>query len=284
MSQEENFSMNNHNSNLKDQNNATSGINESIDSVTTDQTSSDSHLTQHVSLEEKLRYYTLPVISTLLIFVIWFKLYHPIVIDRWNLGIIYVENSQQIKDISASESQLEKGGAIIKEEIKNHPYHARVWHLLGKYYLAKENWDSCIYAEKKAIELGSGGVVNQVEFMAADNLNLALQKKLNLASSLDTSLLFIKEAELSKFDNFVLDKFRGMLYSKYKMPDSSIVYFKKYIVTYPDDGYVLMKIAENYMRKNDKKNAELFLNKAKLYEGENPQLDSLSNKINAIIN
>jgi hypothetical protein len=235
-----------------------------------------------IPLEQKIRFYSLPIISILLILTIWFKLYTPIVMDEWNKGIIHVENSLNIRDPELSEKELEKGGDIIKAQNLIHPYHARVWHLLGKYYLAKKSWDSCIYAEKKAIELGSGGIVNQVEFMAADNLNLALQEILNLNSGLEGSLLAIKNAEVKGFDNFVIDKFKGMVYSKFKNQDSAIFYLKRFNNNVPDDGYALMKISENYIRKNDSINAKLYLEKAKEIEIGNPQIDSLIKKISLI--
>jgi tetratricopeptide (TPR) repeat protein len=234
------------------------------------------------TLEEKLRYYSLPVVSILVILTIWFQLYFPFIIDDWNLGKLHVERSEQIKDPVQAENELEKGGAILRKQATIHPYHARVWHLLGCYYLVKGNFDSCIIAEKKAIDLGTGGIVNQVEFIAADNLNLALQKKLNLITNLDTSLIVIKNAELKDFDNFVIDKFKGMIFSKYKQPDSCIFYFKKYLINAPEDAYVLLKITENYIKLSDKKNAEFYLKKVEKLEKGNSRIDTLKNKISKI--
>jgi tetratricopeptide (TPR) repeat protein len=238
----------------------------------------------NLSVEEKIRFYFLPVVAVVFILIIWFKLYSPIVIDEWNKGIIHVEKSVKISDKKLSTSELEKGGDILKKQNRLHPYHARVWHLLGKYYLIKEKWDSCIYAEKKAIELGSGGIVNQVEFMAADNLNLALQQQLNNIKNLDSSLMAIKHAELKSFDNFIIDKFKGLVFSKFKQQDSAIFYLNKFLKIAPEDGYVLIKLSENYVYKNDKKNAELYFKKAIKIEKDNPRIDSLKIKISMLPN
>jgi uncharacterized membrane protein len=75
-----------------------------------------------------------------------------------------------------------------------------------------------------------------------------------------------------------------MVFSKFKQPDSSIFYFKKYSSIYPNDSYVLMKIAENYVRKNDKINAEVYFKKAEPFEKNNPKLDTLRKKIDGISN
>lgn len=286
MEQEENNQINSNEDSQADQVSSThANLNDRFTAENiTDKNGSPVDTQPNYSLIEKVKYYFLPVTAAVLICIIWFRLYQPFVIDKWNLGNYYIERALRVKNSDSTAMLLEKGGSIIKEENHKHPYHARVWHLLGKYYLLKENWDSCIYAEKKAISLGSGGIVNQVEFTAADNLNQALQNKLNNTKSIDTALQFIKDAEMPNFDNFVLDKFKAMVFSKFKQPDSSILYFKKYSSIYPNDSYVLMKISENYVRKNDKTNAEIFFKKAEPFEKNNPKLDTLRKKIDKMSN
>jgi tetratricopeptide (TPR) repeat protein len=72
---------------------------------------------------------------------------------------------------------MEKGGAELRRLVKKHPYHARVHFLLGFYYLTAQKYDSAMTELKVAINKGKGGLVNQVEFQAADLLaSAALQK------------------------------------------------------------------------------------------------------------
>ena len=233
-------------------------------------------------LEDKIRYFGLPLIGFVAICFIWLELYKPVVIDEWNKGKYLIDKASAIPDPALALEQINQGGAILKEQLNKHPYHARIWHLYGHYFLVKEQWDSCMYMEKKAIELGAGGVVNHVEFMAADNLNLALQMKLNQTHDLDSSLQIIKLATIPTFENYVIDKFKGLVYSKFKQPDSCISNLKIYLKHVPEDEDALYKLSENYMRKGDKQNALLYANKAKQFLDKTPLMDTLFKKIDAL--
>lgn len=242
----------------------------------------DSARFSNLTLEDKIRYFGLPFIGFIVMCFIWLELYKPVVIDEWNKGKFLIDKASAIPDPVAALEQINQGGAILKEQLNKHPYHARLWHLYGHYFLVKEQWDSCIYMEKKAIELGAGGVVNHVEFIAADNLNLALQMKLNQTRNLDSSLQIIKFATIPTFENYVIDKFKGLVYSKFKQPDSCIANLKIYLKHVPDDEDALYKLSENYMRKGDKQNALLYANEAKQFLDKTPLMDTLLKNINAL--
>lgn len=234
-------------------------------------------------LEDKIRYYSLPFFGFFMLFFIWFELYKPQVFDNWIKGTILLENSAMVQDPTTRNSLLEKGKAILNQELQKHPYHARVWHLYGQYYILTNQLDSCIFYEKKAIDIGAGGIVNQVEPLAADKINYCLSIKLNLIhNSLDSSLIAIKQAETPKFDNFMIDKFKGLVFSKYDQLDSSNLYLKHYLLTIPDDVDVIYKLAENYFKQKNKKEALFYAGELKSLNKKNIKIDTLLKKIYAL--
>jgi len=104
--------------------------------------------------------------------------------------------------------------------------------------------------------------------------------KLNsIHNSLDSSLAVIKVAETPKYYNFMMDKFKGLVFSKYKQLDSSNFYFKRYLVSMPEDGDVFFKLANNYLMQENKKDALLFAEKVKDLYKVNAKVDTLIKKI-----
>ena len=134
-------------------------------------------------LEEKIRYYSLPFFGFFMFFFIWFEIYKPVVIDDWIKGTILIESATQTQDQASQNLFLEKGKAVLKQQLQKHPYHGRIWHLYGRYFLLTNQLDSCIFYEKKAIEIGAGGIVNQIEPEAAERINYCLGIKLNLINN-----------------------------------------------------------------------------------------------------
>jgi len=223
----------------------------------------------------------LPFFGFFMLFFIWFEIYKPLVINDWVKGTIILEGVMTAKDQASQNLLLEQGKTVLKEQLHKHPYHARIWHLYGQYFNLINQWDSCIYYEKKAIEIGAGGIVNQIEPQAADKINYCLGMKLNLIyNSLDSSLVAIKVAETPRYDNFMIDKFKGLVFSKYKQLDSSNFYFKRYLVTIPEDEDVFYKLANNYYKQENKKEALFFIKKVKKLNKGNAKFDTLINKIN----
>lgn len=232
-------------------------------------------------LEDKIRYYSLPFLGFFMLFFIWFEIYKPLVLNDWVKGTIILEGIKATKDPESQNLLLEQGRTILKEQLQKHPYHAQIWHLYGQYFNLKNQWDSCIYYEKKAIEIGVGGIVNQIEPQAADKINYCLGMKLNLIyNSLDSSLAAIKAAETPHYYNFMIDKFKGLVFSKYNQLDSSNFYFKRYLVTIPEDEDVLYKLSDNYFKQENKKEALFFIKKVKKLNKGNAKVDTLINKIN----
>jgi hypothetical protein len=234
-------------------------------------------------LEDKIRYYSLPFFGFFMLFFIWFEIYKPLVIDDWIKGTIYLENSSLTQDTKTKSELVEKGRTILKEELQKHPYHSRIWHLYSQYFLLTNQLDSCIYYEKKAMDMGAGGIVNQIEPLAADKINYCVGVKLNsIHNSLDSSLAVIKVAETPKYYNFMMDKFKGLVFAKYKQLDSSNFYFKRYLVSMPEDGDVFYKLANNYLMQENKKDALLFAEKVKDLYKVNAKVDTLIKKINEL--
>ena len=86
-------------------------------------------------LEDKIRYYSLPFFGFFILFFIWFELYKPQVINEWIKGTILIESATQTQDPASQNLFLEKGKAVLKQQLQKHPYHARIWHLYGQYFL-----------------------------------------------------------------------------------------------------------------------------------------------------
>ena len=232
-------------------------------------------------LEDKIRYYSLPFFGFFMLFFTWFEIYKPLVIDNWIKGTIYLENSSLTQDTKTKSELVEKGRTILKEELQKHPYHSTIWHLYSQYFLLTNQLDSCIFYEKKAIEIGAGGIVNQIEPEAADRINYCLGIKLNLIrNSFDSSLTAIKAAETPQYYNFMMDKFKGLVFSKYNQLDSANAYLKHYLITIPEDEDVLYKVSDNYFKQQNKNQALFFANKVKVLNKLNTKVDTLINKIN----
>jgi tetratricopeptide (TPR) repeat protein len=99
--------------------------------------------------------------------------------DPWYGAILLVDSSNRVADPALKSKLLEDGGEQLRYLLKEHPYHARIYYFMGVYHSIKQNWDSAIYCQRKAIFIGSGGLVNNVEFDAHRELITALFNKGN---------------------------------------------------------------------------------------------------------
>jgi len=230
---------------------------------------------------ERVLLFGLPIFGAIIILFIWFEIYKPKVIDEWYKGVMLVDSSNKVTDPMLKKSLMESGGLILRQQVKLHPYHARVWFLYGYYFLRNDNWDSCIYAEKKAIELGAGGVVNNVEFIAADQLNYALDRKLSKIRNLDSAIKVLNDASTPNFENNYIYKIKGITYYNYNQIDSCNFYMERFYARAKNDFDVLYVLALVNSRKGIKDKAFFFATEAKKIRNDSPDIDRLIGQINA---
>jgi hypothetical protein len=222
----------------------------------------------------------IPLSGIIFILFIWTGLYNPKVVDDWYRGIILVDSATNASDSIVKQGLMDRGGQILRQQNKLHPYHARVWYLLGHYYLVNRNWDSCIYAEKKAIELGAGGVVNNVEYMAADHLCYAVDQKIRKMHNLDSSIRVINNATTANFENNTLDKIKGFTFYNYNQRDSCTFYLERFNSKVKNDFDVLSFLAFSYSGKGMKDKALFYAMEAKKIKTDNANINNLITMLN----
>ena len=233
------------------------------------------------SVATKIFLFGIPLSGIFIIFFIWTERYVPTVIDDWYLGVNLVDSAGKASNPVVKKNLMDQGGFILKRQVTLHPYHARVWFLYGHYFLVNNKWDSCIYAEKKAIELGAGGVVNSVEFIAAEHLNYALDRKLRGMHNLDSSINVINNAITPTFENTTIDKIEGFTYFNHNQNDSSIFYLERFNSKVKNDFDALHLLAWSYYRKGMKDKAIFFATEAKKIKNDNPDVNKLLAALNA---
>jgi tetratricopeptide (TPR) repeat protein len=206
---------------------------------------------------------TLSIFTFLVFILLWTKAFKPKVQDTWAEALELINLSAQSSSEKNKLQLLGEAGNLLQDVALRHPYHARVWSIYGFYFIQKQMWDSVIACEKKAIELGKGGTVNQVEYKASDDLCYALSMKLRNMQSKnpDESIILLKDAEVKGFENRCLIKLQGAFYTNLNKSDSALIYLNKAASMQPDAD-VYYNIALNYWRKGDKDRAVENLRKA----------------------
>ena len=233
------------------------------------------------SLAKRILLFGIPLAGIFIIFFIWTERYVPVVIDDWYRGINLVDSAGKASNPAVKKNLMDQGGFILKRQVTLHPYHARVWFLYGHYFLVNNKWDSCIYAEKKAIEIGAGGLVNNVEFIAAEQLNYAVEMKLRGIHNLDSSRKVISNAFTPNFENTTLDKITGFMYFNHNQNDSSIFYLERFNSKVKNDFDALHLLAWSYYRKGMKDKAIYFATEARKIKKDNPDVNKLLAALNA---
>jgi tetratricopeptide (TPR) repeat protein len=228
---------------------------------------------------KKIILFGLPLLGFVILFSLWFEFYKPKVTDEWYRGVMLVDSANKTTDQIIKKHLLDSGRQILQKQVQLHPYHARVWYLYGYYFLVTGNWDSCIYADKKAIELGAGGVVNSVEYVASEHLNYALEKKLSEVTDLENSMKVLNNASVQNFQNNSIDRFRGMIFYNYEQIDSSNFYLERFYKNVPNDFNVLSILAYNYFRLGSRDKALFYANEARKIKSDDPGLNNLINKL-----
>ncbi|MEI7726554.1 MAG: hypothetical protein WCJ26_15960 [bacterium] len=233
------------------------------------------------SMAKRVILFGIPLSGIILVFFIWTEIYKPGVIDDWYRGISLVDSAANTKEPIVKQGLMDRGGMILRQQNKLHPYHARVWYLLGHYYLVNSNWDSCIYAEKKAIELGAGGIVNSVEFQAADHLCYAVDQKVRSIHNLDSAIKVINGAITANFENNILEKIKGFTYYNYNQRDSSAFYLERFNSRVKNDFDVLSLLAFIYYAKGMKDKALFYATEAQKIKSDNTNINNLVTALSA---
>ncbi len=233
-----------------------------------------------VELKTILNQWSLPlfgllILSTLLADWKFQELEHP-----WLNGIKMCDSSERIQNPVQKEIVLEKGGTILREQIALHPYHARIWMFYGRYFMLKEKWDSCIYANKQALILGAGSTVNSIEDMALQGLNHALSLQLNPNySQKETALKMIDEAEVPGYKNDVLTKLRGVVYARSGEYQTAEKMLLNYVDAKPQDAEGFGLLANIYHYEGREAEAIECMNKSQKMSTTNPKLEVFNQNI-----
>jgi tetratricopeptide (TPR) repeat protein len=214
---------------------------------------------------------------------VWTRAIKPDLKDNWNKALELINSSTRSSNESDKTHLLANAHSLLSDLAVKHPYHARVWLIYGYYFIQKKMWDSVIACEKKAIELGKGGIVNQVEFDAADALCYALSMKIDSTQlkNPDQTIALLKKAEVKGFENRCLIKLQGAVYTNFNKTDSALVFLSKAATMQPDAD-VYFNIALNYLRNGDKNAALQNVRKAleinKDHESAKKLLQEISNE------
>ena len=209
--------------------------------------------------------------------------------DPWYTGIRLFDSSRKVADEAQKVKLLEEGGTLLKSLAAKHPYHARVHHYLGIYYAFKREWDSAIAEQTKAIDIGSGGLVNNVEFDAHRELLGALFNKGNGFSEknqLDSAITYYsiavekstkvrttnKTAELIGMVNNNLSiayMQKGNELLNNGSLDSALEQYEKSVAVNPRRADALNNIGTIYSKKGDQAKAMEYFSKALSVDPEN---------------
>ena len=220
--------------------------------------------------------FLLPGISLFCLLFLFFDIYSPKVTDPWYAGVTLCSQANKTTDTTLKNQYLKEGGTILLEQNRIHPYHARVWFLLGYYYLVKQQYDSIVYCEKQAIEIGAGGIVNGVEFQAADLLNSALGKQLNAVGfKKEVALALIDLATTKNYENITLEKYKGQVYANSGDFDLATASLQKFLTTNPKDFDALFAMAITHYNHGNKELAKEFALRGQKLNPNNEKLNAM---------
>src|SRR5258705_3153646 len=96
----------------------------------------------------------IPLCFSLIIFsILWFKPFDVNLKDPWFEGAVLIDSARKVIDTNQRKLLLDEAGKKLAEQVRLHPYHARVHYLYGYYWLNRQNWDSAIFQQKEAIRI-----------------------------------------------------------------------------------------------------------------------------------
>jgi tetratricopeptide (TPR) repeat protein len=202
--------------------------------------------------------------------------------DPWNTATVEFQDAIKLTDKQKQSEIFKNSIDVLIKQIHIHPYHARLYSMLGYMYLITGNWDSCISNQSMAIKLGSGGLVNQIEFKAAEIIiNATVNKAKKLLKMKDTlgcmntfrhSLSIIPQ-------NQKLLKFTGGFFSDFRQPDSSLKYLYASAQYNNKDPEVMYLLGYSYYLKNNPDSAKIYLSGAIAINSNYTQAKNLLNKL-----
>jgi tetratricopeptide (TPR) repeat protein len=208
----------------------------------------------------------LPLSISLLVFIIvWSNPLKIKVMDPWYKGAILIDSARNVMDTNQRNILMEQAGKKLAEQIRLHPYHARVHFLYGYYWFNRQNWDSVIYQQKEAIRIGAGGIVNQIEYNAQEMLNAALDNKVTPlinTGQYNEALVVLENAKTPNMINPGIDKNKGVIFSRQGNSDSALACFIRYKQSNPNDANNLANIGISYLQKNNRDSARKYINDA----------------------
>jgi tetratricopeptide (TPR) repeat protein len=188
-------------------------------------------------------------IGLIMLMLLLFDQTYPAIVDPWMKSIKMLDSAEHIKDNKQKIAIIEQCGSELREQVAIHPYHGRIWFFYGRYFMLKENWDSCIVTFKKALTIGKGATVNSIEDMSQKMLYNALTMKLKQSDiQRDSSLNIIAQAEIPGYLNPYMNILKGLVYNRSGEYQMSEYEFKKYIDARPKDpeGYRLIANIYHY--------------------------------------
>jgi tetratricopeptide (TPR) repeat protein len=143
--------------------------------------------------ENFFKKYKIISLSPLILFlIIYLFLWSPLPerpVDPWYRAAMMLDSAAKVQDVKARSILISNAGKELHELASEHPYHARVHLLLGRYYNVVNSYDSAIVSVHRALEIGGGSYMNPIERDAFAQLSLAYFNKSNF---------LIKSNQLSK--------------------------------------------------------------------------------------
>lgn len=225
------------------------------------------------------------VLSSLVVLVfviIWGEFYTPKVMNPWQEGLIWIDSAKTETDTILKAEFLQTADEIFTEQVNEHPYHARIWMMKGYYHLQTKEWDSVIACEKKALEIGAGGVVNRIDVDAVNMMGAALLNKVNKLN-MDTTAIFnlLDSAEIDGFENFKILWLRGAINNQAGRPDQGVKYLRRAYQLNVRDFDILYHYAFALAQTGKTQKAKARLQQALQIQPNNTSAKNLMNQLNA---
>lgn len=151
-------------------------------------------------------------------------------IDPWYEGYMLVDSSMKVSEPQLKKELLNQGGEILRDMVKEYPYHSKVHLLLGIYYEVSGKWDSAIAEHSESMRLGAGGTINPIEQDAKRQLLICYLNKSNQQLQLAQYSEARKTIDQAIFQNLNhpdLDNQIGIIFHRQAMLDSAEFYYKK---------------------------------------------------------
>ncbi|OGU12351.1 MAG: hypothetical protein A2X61_01245 [Ignavibacteria bacterium GWB2_35_12] len=158
-------------------------------------------------------------------------------IDPWYEGYMLVDSSMKVSEPQLKKGLLNQGGDILRELVKEYPYHSKVHLLLGIFYEVSGQWDSAIAEHTESMRLGAGGTINPIEqdakrqllicYLNKSNHQLQLAEYANARKTIDDAI----SRSLNHPD---LDNQIGIIFHRQALLDSAEFYYNKVLAVVPN--------------------------------------------------